>query len=156
MTRRNAIALGVQYDRETVRCEKCRLVQFVRTDERCRRCKVLFEQFDEEAEYKQRLAAALLIQVVSSETSKTTSRMGVRRIEIGFACWLIRQSLNLSQRELALRMMCPRTFISKIESNLTEVRIDTLERMSKALEVPVEYIVRIATLRSVTDVLNGK
>jgi transcriptional regulator with XRE-family HTH domain len=41
----------------------------------------------------------------------------------------------LSQRQLALRMQVPRTYVSKIENEKATPTLSSLERLAKALEV---------------------
>jgi len=43
----------------------------------------------------------------------------------------------LSQRQLALRMAVPRTYVSKIENEKATPTLSSLERLAKALEVSV-------------------
>ena len=44
---------------------------------------------------------------------------------------------GLSQRQLALRMAVPRTYVSKIENEKATPTLSSLERLAKALEVSV-------------------
>lgn len=44
---------------------------------------------------------------------------------------------GLSQRQLALRMSVPRTYVSKIENEKATPTLSSLERLAKALEVTV-------------------
>jgi len=44
---------------------------------------------------------------------------------------------GLSQRQLALRMSVPRTYVSKIENEKATPTLSSLERLAKALEVSV-------------------
>ncbi len=44
---------------------------------------------------------------------------------------------GLSQRQLALRMAVPRTYVSKIENEKATPTLSSLERLAKALEVTV-------------------
>jgi transcriptional regulator with XRE-family HTH domain len=55
----------------------------------------------------------------------------------------LRQRSGLSQRQLALRMSVPRTYVSKIENEKATPTLSSLERLARALEV------------SVPDLLNG-
>ncbi len=49
----------------------------------------------------------------------------------------LRQRIGLSQRQLALRMSVPRTYVSKIENEKATPTLSSLERLSRALEVTV-------------------
>ncbi|HEY3929364.1 MAG TPA: helix-turn-helix transcriptional regulator [Candidatus Koribacter sp.] len=47
----------------------------------------------------------------------------------------LRLRSGLSQRQLALRMQVPRTYVSKIENEKATPTLSSLERLAKALEV---------------------
>ena len=48
-----------------------------------------------------------------------------------------RESLGVSQRQLAGRMSVPRTYVSKIENEKATPTLSSLERLARALEVTV-------------------
>jgi len=50
---------------------------------------------------------------------------------------MLRQRSGLSQRQLALRMQVPRTYVSKIENEKATPTLSSLERLARALEVTV-------------------
>ncbi len=54
----------------------------------------------------------------------------------------IRRARHMSQRQLAGRMMVPRTYISKIENGKAIPTLGSLERLAMALDVPVSQLVR--------------
>ncbi|HEX8711156.1 MAG TPA: helix-turn-helix transcriptional regulator [Terracidiphilus sp.] len=54
----------------------------------------------------------------------------------------MRRARHLSQRQLAGRMMVPRTYISKIENGKAIPTLGSLERLADALGVPVSQLVR--------------
>lgn len=49
----------------------------------------------------------------------------------------LRQRSGLSQRQLALRMKVPRTYVSKIENEKATPTLSSLQRLANALEVSV-------------------
>ena len=49
----------------------------------------------------------------------------------------LRLRSGLSQRQLALRMAVPRTYVSKIENEKATPTLSSLERLARALEVSV-------------------
>ena len=49
----------------------------------------------------------------------------------------LRLRSGLSQRQLALRMSVPRTYVSKIENEKATTTLSSLERLARALEVSV-------------------
>jgi transcriptional regulator with XRE-family HTH domain len=48
---------------------------------------------------------------------------------------MLRQKSGLSQRQLALRMQVPRTYVSKIENEKAMPTLSSLQRLATALEV---------------------
>ena len=64
-------------------------------------------------------------------------------LQVAMAIRVLRQRTGLSQRQLALRMQVPRTYVSKIENEKATPTLSSLERLAKALEV------------TVPDLLNG-
>lgn len=49
----------------------------------------------------------------------------------------LRQRIGLSQRQLAMRMNVPRTYVSKIENEKATPTLSSLERLARALEVTI-------------------
>ncbi len=66
----------------------------------------------------------------------------------------LRHERGLSQRELALRMQVPRTYISKIENGKAMPTLSSLERLAKALEANVCALVQDARSRRLDAVLS--
>ncbi len=50
---------------------------------------------------------------------------------------MFRQKSGLSQRQLAMRMQVPRTYVSKIENEKAMPTLSSLQRLATALEVSV-------------------
>jgi transcriptional regulator with XRE-family HTH domain len=59
----------------------------------------------------------------------------------------LRHARNLSQRQLALRMQVPRTYISKIENAKAIPTLSSLERLAAALEAEVSDLLHDARSR---------
>ncbi len=68
---------------------------------------------------------------------------GHGQLQVAQAIRTLRQRTGLSQRQLALRMAVPRTYVSKIENEKATPTLSSLERLARALGV------------SVPDLLNG-
>jgi transcriptional regulator with XRE-family HTH domain len=58
-------------------------------------------------------------------------------LQVASAIRALRQKSGLSQRQLALRMRVPRTYVSKIENEKATPTLSSLERLAEALRVSV-------------------
>jgi transcriptional regulator with XRE-family HTH domain len=58
-------------------------------------------------------------------------------VHVAGAIRMLRQRNGMSQRQLALRMGVPRTYVSKIENEKAIPTLSSLERLAQALEVTV-------------------
>lgn len=58
-------------------------------------------------------------------------------LQVAAAIRTLRQKSGLSQRQLALRMRVPRTYVSKIENEKATPTLSSLERLAEALRVSV-------------------
>ena len=63
---------------------------------------------------------------------------------------MFRQKSGLSQRQLALRMQVPRTYVSKIENEKAVPTLSSLERLAVALEVTIADLLK-GTARTLED-----
>ncbi len=121
--------------REVVRCEACKLVQFRTTSDTCRRCKksLLPEP------PKLQTSIALVLEA-TAETPDTGP-------QVAAAVRDLRHVRNLSQRQLAARMGVPRTYISKIENGKAMPTLSSLDRLARALQVDISALLRDAPTR---------
>lgn len=71
-------------------------------------------------------------------------------LQIAMAIRTLRQKSGLSQRQLALRMAVPRTYVSKIENEKAVPTLSSLERLATALQVSVADLLR-GSSRSLED-----
>src|SRR6266581_3892614 len=109
-----ATTLAPVDSREVVRCDRCLLVQFRTSNSLCRRCHM---SLDEEVP-----------QIVPSHRGHLNLAASIRSMRL---------RNGLSQRQLALRMSVPRTYVSKIENEKATPTLSSLERLARALEVAV-------------------
>ena len=116
--------------REVVRCEHCRLMQYRTSNSLCRRC---HRPLDVEE------PVHLAPQLVDSPVVPSSAEAG---LQVAGQVREIRRARHLSQRQLAGRMMVPRTYISKIENGKAIPTLGSLERLANALEVDVCQLVR--------------
>jgi transcriptional regulator with XRE-family HTH domain len=62
---------------------------------------------------------------------------GRGHLKLAYSIRSLRLRNGLSQRQLALRMAVPRTYVSKIENEKATPTLSSLERLARALEVSV-------------------
>ena len=132
-----ATTLAPVDSREVVRCDHCHLVQFRTNNHLCRKCRA---SLDEET------PEPILVEPPPPEPV----REGHSHLHIASAIRLFRQKSGFSQRQLALRMAVPRTYVSKIENEKAVPTLSSLERLATALEVSVADLLR-GTSRTLDD-----
>ena len=135
--------VGVE-TREVVRCEYCRLMQYRTINSLCRRCRRPLDI--EEPVY-------LAPRLVTSLPAPDDVRAG---LQVAAQVRELRRARHLSQRQLAGRMLVPRTYISKIENGKAIPTLGSLERLATALGVEMRQLVRDARSRrdeEVTSIL---
>jgi transcriptional regulator with XRE-family HTH domain len=121
-----ATTLAPVDSREVLRCDYCLLVQFRTNNNLCRKCKLSLETLPEEPE--------------PAETTPVTEPnvpSSHNQLQIASAIRAFRQRIGLSQRQLAMRMQVPRTYVSKIENDKATPTLSSLTRLAVALEVSV-------------------
>jgi transcriptional regulator with XRE-family HTH domain len=120
-----ATTLAPVDSREVVRCDDCHLVQFKTTNNLCRRCRASLDEDEPEP-----ILMPAMPMVQAEESSRSD-------IQVAKAIRSLRQRSGLSQRQLALRMGVPRTYVSKIENEKATPTLSSLARLANALEVTV-------------------
>src|SRR5271167_4172407 len=120
-----ATTLAPVENREVVRCDDCHLVQFKTTNNLCRRCRVSLDEDEPEP-------------ILTPEMPSVRADEGTRsEIQVATAIRSLRLRSGLSQRQLAMRMGVPRTYVSKIENEKATPTLSSLARLADALEVTV-------------------
>ena len=117
--------------REVVRCDRCRLVQFRTNNNLCRRCHICLDP-----EPEPEVIAPV------AEPLRPASPNGHPHLQVALAIRTLRQRIGISQRQLALRMSVPRTYVSKIENDKATPTLSSLERLARALEVGVPDLLK--------------
>src|SRR3954464_9757223 len=117
-----ATTLAPVDSREVLRCDHCHLVQFRTNNNLCRRCKLCLDSIEE---------------VIAPEPVVAEAPPCNGQLQIALAIRSLRQRSGLSQRQLALRMGVPRTYVSKIENEKATPTLSSLARLAAALEVTV-------------------
>ena len=123
-----ATTLAPVDSREVVRCDRCRLVQFRTSNNLCRKCHLSLD-----AEPPAPAAA----EPAPAPENGNGNGNGHTHLQIALAIRSLRQRTGLSQRQLALRMHVPRTYVSKIENEKACPTLSSIERLARALEVSV-------------------
>ena len=125
-----ATALAPVENREVVRCDHCHLVQFKTVNNLCRRCRTSLDEDEPEPIF------APQIEAIEPETGSRSE------VQVARAIRMLRQRSGMSQRQLALRMGVPRTYVSKIENEKATPTLSSLARLAHALEVSVPDLLR--------------
>src|SRR5579871_1774752 len=121
-----ATTLAPVDSREVVRCDRCKLVQFRTSNNLCRRCKVSLDEDEPEI-------AAIPQPAIAPPSHNHLPG----HLQLASSIRSLRQRNGLSQRQLAMRMNVPRTYVSKIENEKATPTLSSLERLARALEVTV-------------------
>src|SRR5579864_3575246 len=130
-----ATTLAPVDSREVVRCDHCHLVQFQTNNHLCRRCHTSLE--DEPEPVVVEASTALTNGNGHSHANGNGNGHGHAQIQVAQSIRTLRHRFGLSQRQLALRMQVPRTYVSKIENEKATPTLSSLERLARALEVTV-------------------
>src|SRR5690349_22614494 len=120
-----ATALAPVDSREVVRCDHCHLVQFRTNNNLCRKCRTSLDEDEPEP----------ILEVQAPVEPPTNGHHS--HLQVASAIRMLRQKSGLSQRQLALRMQVPRTYVSKIENEKAVPTLSSLQRLATALEVSV-------------------
>ena len=124
-----ATTLAPVDSREVVRCDHCHLVQFRTNNHLCRKCRTSLDE-DEPPP----------ILAVPPEATPAETKQS--HLQVAAAIRRLRQKSGLSQRQLALRMSVPRTYVSKIENEKAVPTLSSLYRLATALEVSVADLLK--------------
>ncbi len=119
-----ATTLAPVDSREVVRCDRCTLVQFRTNNNLCRKCRASLDPEEPE-----------IVVVATQPVISVPSTSSQSQLHIAQSIRNLRQRAGLSQRQLAMRMQVPRTYVSKIENEKATPTLSSLERLAKALEV---------------------
>ena len=124
-----ATTLAPVDSREVVRCDHCHLVQFRTNNHLCRKCRTSLDE-DEPPP------------ILAAPPEATPTEGKQSHLQVAAAIRRLRQKSGLSQRQLALRMSVPRTYVSKIENEKAVPTLSSLYRLATALEVSVADLLK--------------
>ena len=120
-------------ERETITCEHCHLVQFRTKADLCRRCHKSTAPPVPEPE-----PVIVEVPIENGVFPKGTSEDFSRAIQL-----VLVSRRKVSQRQLAKRMGCPRTYVSKCETGRAGIPgWPALDRFARAFGVPLWALVR--------------
>jgi transcriptional regulator with XRE-family HTH domain len=125
-----ATTLAPVDSREVVRCDHCHLVQFRTVNNLCRKCKTSLDEDEPEP--------ILIVQPPPVEPAHSNHS----QLQIATSIRMLRQKSGLSQRQLAMRMQVPRTYVSKIENEKAMPTLSSLQRLASALEVSMADLLK--------------
>ena len=125
-----ATTLAPVENREVVRCDYCHLVQFRTSNNLCRKCRTSLDEDEPEPILAQPLPVTV---PAGPDRSEVQVAQAIRSLRLGH---------GLSQRQLALRMGVPRTYVSKIENQKATPTLSSLARLAEALTVSVPELLR--------------
>src|SRR5260221_9718881 len=117
-----ATALAPVDSREVLRCDHCHLVQFRTNNNLCRKCRTSLDEDEPEP----------ILEIPPPVEAPANGRHS--HLQVASAIRMLRQKAGLSQRQLALRMSVPRTYVSKIENEKAMPTLSSLQRLATALE----------------------
>jgi transcriptional regulator with XRE-family HTH domain len=80
---------------------------------------------------------------IPAEIAHTMQTMPCRQLPVAAAIRSLRVRAGLSQRQLALRMSVPRTYVSKIENEKACPTLGSLERLAGALRVRISDLLTV-------------
>jgi len=125
-----ATTLAPVDSREVVRCDHCHLVQFRTANNLCRKCRT---SLDEDEPVPVLVAPPPPAEPVNGNHS---------HLQVATTIRMFRQKSGLSQRQLAMRMQVPRTYVSKIENEKAMPTLSSLQRLAQALEVTMADLLK--------------
>jgi len=125
-----ATTLAPVDSREVVRCDHCHLVQFRTTNNLCRKCRTSLDEDEPEPI------------LVTPPPVAAPANNNHSHLQIATAIRMFRQKSGLSQRQLAMRMQVPRTYVSKIENEKAMPTLSSLQRLATALEVSMADLLK--------------
>lgn len=110
--------------RDVVRCDLCRLTQFIPANRNCRRCHASLDEIIQPTAPE--ATPVLAHQMNCAPSAKLPAAVRTLRLRLG-----------LSQRDLGTNMAVPRTYVSKIENDKATPNLPGLERLARGLRVTV-------------------
>jgi transcriptional regulator with XRE-family HTH domain len=80
--------------------------------------------------------------VAPAPETRPANGNGHAHLQVALAIRTLRQRAGISQRQLAMRMNVPRTYVSKIENDKATPTLSSLQRLANALGVGVPDLLK--------------
>lgn len=125
--------------REVRRCRHCHLNQFMTGNGMCRKCRHSMIPEPQPIPDVQPVAT-----VNNGYGRPSCAPVNGAKIDVAFAVKLLRTANGLSQSQLARKLGCPRTWISKIETRAASPQVDSIIELAAALEATPYALITIA------------
>lgn len=138
------------FERETVRCAFCTLVQFRTQNNRCRRCTAPLADIAANASPFDVLAAEPPVSG-NGNGKKSSRKNGLPDIGSAIRAW--RQAKRLTQTDIRNRAGISRSYLSRIESGRMIPSLATMEKLATALELTIAELLQPVKRETTEDVL---
>lgn len=122
-------------NRPVVRCPHCKLRQYETVSGNCRRCKLRLREPEPP-----------VVEVAPPEPEKILKGYGrhPKTPNMAEAIKSIRMNMGLSQRDLAIKMKVPRTYVSKIENAKAEPTLTSLYKFAAGFGLKPQVFIMAA------------
>lgn len=133
-------------ERKVIRCSHCKLNQFETKSGFCRKCSWPLPGMEKEEEVREPVKIEVWRPPVKPEIPV---QWGKRELEpclahIKTVIRLVRSMQGMSQRDLAQKILVPRTYISKIENGKAIPTISSFKRFALAFHLPPARLLEFA------------
>jgi ribosome-binding protein aMBF1 (putative translation factor) len=141
----------VSDDRKVIRCKHCSLNQFATLSGNCRRCAKPYEEPPKQSPPP--MPPSKPIEWNTDGMHRTFNRKNQGPFhyvvpDVATAMKIMRRVTSQSQRELALRIRVPRTYISKIENHQAEPNITSIDKIASGFGMSPSDLVSLAMIAS--------
>lgn len=141
------------FERETVRCAFCTLVQFRTHNNCCRRCLAPLADISLNANPFD-VVAACSPEPGTARSGKTSRSNGLPDVGNSIRAW--RQAKRLTQTDIRNRAGISRSYLSRIESGRMTPSLATIEKLAVALELNVAELLQPMRPDETGDVLQDE
>lgn len=127
----SAVVIGVVDGKLSIRCKECKLVQFIGSNKKCRRCYADLEEKEPDP-----------IIEAPPEPPPCVAPNGIGE-SVTLMLKILRDAHGFSQRDIAERLTIPRTYISKIERGHAMPNWTSLWRFCETFDIDPCWFLRL-------------